>query len=138
LKVEDGIAKCFGCDRLYVEQDGKVQPMSNEIPVFKSVDEMMKFAAKAKGGKVNPQSPNKKTSRKRKPAEADASKKLLQETPQAPVYKTLHFYVRPGDSWEQVLKDCREEVSYAGPGTLIFAHNHLHGAPCTDACRGMN
>jgi hypothetical protein len=141
LYFQDGVAKCFGCDRLYQEADGKVQPVSNEIPTFKNVDEMMKFAAKSKGGKVtssNSQSQKPKRTRKRKPAEKDVSSKLAKSTHDVPIYKTIHFYIRPGDSWEQILKDGREEVGYAGSGTLVFVHNHLHNTECNDSCREMS
>jgi hypothetical protein len=134
LREENGFGKCFGCDRLYQKVNGKVQVMSTKIPDFKSWEDMQKYLDKVpKGGKAAP----KKRVRKKKAVEVDTSSNLQEEAPKVPVYKTIHFYVRPGDSFEQVLKDGREEGNFAGPGTLVFVHNHLHAEVCTDSCRGI-
>jgi hypothetical protein len=111
-----------------------------DMPEFKDYGALKAFLDKVEEGKAKvkdlPTGTATKSKRKpRKKAEKDPSKKLQHQTPTVPVYKTIHFYVRPGDSWDQVLKDCREEVSYAGPGSMIFAHNHLHSEECSESCR---
>lgn len=139
------IGICYGCDQLYECQNTDITereavPMK-EMPVFKSIEEAMEFAAKIPTGaksKSPTGSSKPKRTRKSKPAEKDVSTKLEHETPSVPVYKTIHFYMRPGDSWDQLLKDGREETNYAGAGTLVFVHQHLHSAECNDSCRGMS
>jgi hypothetical protein len=130
------IARCFGCDRLYKKGTGEVMA---GIPDFKSYEDMNKFLEKANAGKASTGTKSKTNSKrsrnKRKPAEKDQSTSIEHETPSGPIFKTIHFYLRPGDSWPEVLKDGREEV--VGPSTLVFCHNHLHGAPCVDSCRSM-
>jgi hypothetical protein len=109
------------------------------IPEFKSYEDMKKFIDKANAGKATESKPTgkKRSSRKRKPAETDQSKNLIETKPNVPIFKTIHFYLRPGDSWDQVLKDGREETNYAGPGTIVCCHQHLHGEQCKDSCRSM-
>lgn len=110
-----------------------------EKPTFDSMEDVMKFAKSLEGAKAKASTTGKpKRTRKRKPAEPDASKKLEHTVPAVPVYKTIHFYLRPGDTWPELLKDAREELGFAGPGTLIFAHEHLHSEECNDSCRGMS
>jgi hypothetical protein len=134
------IGRCFGCDRLYKKGTGELMA---GIPEFKSFDDMQKFLDKATTGKAptgtkpnsKPNSKSKRSRNKRKPAEKDSSTEIEHKEPAGPVYKTIHFYLRPGDSWPEVLKDGREEI--AGPTTLVFCHNHLHGEACVDTCRSM-
>jgi len=134
------IGRCFGCGTLYEynTNNERVEVMT-EPPKFKDLEDMQKFLAKATAGKDNTKTPTgSKPKRKRhKPAEKDSSNKLLDEKPDIPTYKTIHFYLRPGDSWDQLLKDGREEVGYSGPGTLVFCHQHFHSEDCSDSCRRM-
>lgn len=112
------------------------------IPEFKDLESMQKFLAKAKAGKTKDSptgeaKPKPKRKPRHKPAEKDVSGELIEEAPKVPIYKSIHFYLRTGDSWEQLLKDGREETQYQGPGTLVFCHEHFHGEPCIDSCRMM-
>ena len=138
IVLDKQLARCYGCDRLYEYLNERVEVAKpKEIPNFASFDDAIKFYEKTKGATTKSTTGKKRASRTRKPAEKDSSK-TLQETPNAvPVYKTIHFYLRPGDSWDQLLKDGREEVNYAGPGTLVFCHEHFHDAECNPSCRGM-
>lgn len=132
-------ARCFGCDTLYDQKGNAV----TGIPEFKNFADMQKYLDKMNEGKSKPSSSTPSTgkkkprSRKKIPAEADTSGKLIEETPKVPIYKTIHFYLRPGDSWPELLKDGRQEVEMSGPGTYVFCHNHFHDGACGDSCRRM-
>ena len=126
--------RCFGCDTLY-DQKGNIVP---DAPVFKDIDAAMKFYQKMTEGKEPKSSTGKKrTPKKRKPAEKDSSTKLIEEKPKVPIYKTIHFYLRPGDSWPELLKDGRQEMDMSGPGTVVCCHQHTHGTECVSTCRSM-
>lgn len=111
------------------------------VPEFKDYKDMQKFLDKMNEGKADkPESSTgkkKRQSRKKIPAEPDASGKLITEAPKVPIYKTIHYYLRPGDSWVELLKDGRQEMDMSGPGSLVFCHQHFHGSPCVDTCRGL-
>jgi hypothetical protein len=149
------VGRCFGCDTVYIrgmQEDGtetiklapghteKVKPMAG-IPEFKDFKDMKKFLDKATAGQVPDATGNlkKPRSKKRKPAEKDPSNNLIETKPEVPIFKTIHYYLRPGDSWPELLKDGRQEVEMGvGGGVIVFCHQHLHGADCVDTCRSMN
>lgn len=138
--LDDKLARCIGCDQLYsVDQKGTVMAMT-EIPKFQSYEEMQKFLDKAITGKSKGD-PVKRTkrSRKQKPVQSDPAKNLVEQTsnPES-IFKTIHFYIRPGDTFDQVLKDGREEVKYSNNNVLVYCHEHNFDQPCLSSCRGMN
>lgn len=135
--------RCFGCDQIYEVKEGEPVAVS-EIPTFDNFEDMQKFldaaqAGKSKGDKVV--IPGKKARSKRKPVQKDTATALTKANSVADtslIHKSIHLYTRKGDSFDQVLRDGREEIKYAANSMLIFCHNHEFSQPCSELCRGMN
>jgi hypothetical protein len=45
---------------------------------------------------------------------------------------TIHFFLRPNDSWNKVLADGREEKKFH-PDRVVVVHNHAWNETCTPA-----
>jgi hypothetical protein len=140
IRIQDTIGRCIGCDQLYKISEERVMPVS-EMPQFDSFEEMQKFLDSATTGVTAGEKVKvpKKRAPKRKPVAKDTGTSLTKASVDTSmVQRSFHFYLRTGDSFDQVLKDGREEVKYSGSFALIFCHNHKFAEQCTSACRGMN
>jgi hypothetical protein len=115
----------------------------SELPEFSSFADMQKFLDSATTGKSAGEKvvvPKKRAPKKRKPVAKDPAASLtkVNQIDTSMIHKSIHLYVRRGDTFDQVLKDGRDEVKYAAGSMLIFCHNHNFSDPCTPLCRGMN
>jgi hypothetical protein len=107
---------------------------------LESMDDVIKFYNSLKGSTTkSPTGDKPKRSRKKsKRAEKDPAKVIKHEKTAVPTYRTIHFYLRPGDTWIELVKAGKEEIQYAGPGTLVFCHKHFHTDDCNEDCREVN
>jgi hypothetical protein len=134
VRVIEGLAKCFGCDKLLIQKGEKMEAVK-EVPKFNSFEEMQKFLDKAQGAKVSKKSVAKKSSKK-KPVRPDSANKLAaRDVDDKTIYQTIHFYVRAGDNFPQILKDAKQDKSSRMSNVLVFAHDHIFGVSCTTTCR---
>lgn len=102
-----------------------------EIPVSMSFEELEKLA-KSRGKK----SSTKKKSRAT-PTEADKDTTLTSQPEIVPsqIYKVLHYYTRPNDTFSAVKREASDEVSYHNINVRVCTHAHEYGASCTDQCQ---
>lgn len=108
--------------------------MTTEMPVFKSIDQMMAFAQKQKAKKSKTTQKRTVDRKKDKPYSDPTPKEELSDS----IYRTTHFYLRPGDTFTQLLKDGRGELERCGPGSLVVIHNHVFSnATCVAECRSL-
>jgi hypothetical protein len=141
LKLEQtetlgAVAKCFGCDSLYKEENGElIQVVEQEIPKFETWEEMQAFLNKvpknSKAVKKRSQ-PKKKSS-----AKPDPSKNIVtaERVKDVEIFQTVHFYLRENDSWNNVTRDGHEEKKVRNDNVLVFVHNHDYSDPCSNLCR---
>lgn len=80
-----------------------------------------------------------KKSRKRKsPAptgQGEVEAKAEFGLPAELIWQALHVYLRKAATWQQVLKEARDEKEYRNDNVIMFAHEHSFGEACTDNCR---
>lgn len=112
--------------------------MSDEAPKtsFSSIEEMMEYAKAAdkppekKGGSRSKKSGKKK----HKPAQKDPLPEATKRT--SDVYFTAHWYLRPDENWQSVLKDAKDERAIRGMSVRIFVHFHdFTVEDCNSNCR---
>lgn len=120
------------CDHCYESFSGKPRekPIESEIVVnppvqeqkempteFNSFEEMAAFAASLQKNCKHPK------------------KAPVEKPDMSTVYQEIHFYVRPGDTWQSLLRDAKEEKEGRNTNIEVQAHNHIYGVECNKSCR---
>lgn len=54
------------------------------------------------------------------------------------VYQEIHFYLRPKDTWQALLRDAVEEKGSRNTNIEVQAHRHLYGDECNKSCRRID
>ena len=118
--------------------------MSNEMPTFGSMEELIAFRDKMKGKPSNKPEPSPTVKKKTavgsswylyRIAEQDLTKDPIVQTDPM-TYQEIHFFVRPGDTWNKILLDSKTEKEYRGPGVVVIAHDHARNEPCVHPDNG--
>lgn len=102
---------------------------TSENPTFISYEEMQKFLDER----------TELTTAKKKSVDKKKRRQYTDPTPkkEKDIYRTTHYYTRKGDTFTQVLKDCREELERSGDSTIVMAHCHQFNMACVDSCRAL-
>lgn len=80
--------------------------------------------ARSPKGKKKPASP---TSETENAADISLEKDLI--------WQSINVFTRRNASWQEVLKNAREEKEYRNDNVLVFAHSHSFGEACNDSCK---
>lgn len=126
------------CAECYREEHGEASLVENNgilMPKFDTIEEMMDWMKKNKGTPGDKSKPvlrsntKSRSQKKVKHTPEDNAHRFVE--PKNPfIYKTQHFYLRPGDKFGTLKNDAREEKKYAADGVLFFVHDHAF----TEAC----
>lgn len=98
------------------------------------LEELQRMLDKAQGSGSKKKAPAKKkkaTTKKKPPAQKDSTK--TNRNPKN-VYQTVHFYTLPSDSWQNVVKDGKEERQLRSDTVVVNVHNHMYNEECSGSC----
>jgi hypothetical protein len=72
---------------------------------------------------------------KQKPAVADKDTSVIKQD--VPVYKVIHFYTRPTDTFSAVKREAIADAELHSNSVRIVIHDHDYGNPCGNSSCGL-